>query len=142
VIDLAELATAVFTRVASDPAGEAVRAKLATNTAARIISAEKLRQYASAGTLPAVAKPLLALRRGPAPRGDRVNILPRLTWYAYGDPAADHSPLDAFALPLWNLYRDWRGLGVYSVELSAGGHDHDRALGLIFVRYDLDIGSI
>lgn len=140
MIDLAALGDAVFARAAIDAAGAGLRAVLGSE--ASVLPAEAIWDRVDTGERQLPALPLLALRRGAAPRGDRVNVLPRFTWYALGDPAVGFGALDALAAPLGALYAAWYALGVYSVEVSAGGHRRDRTLGLLLVEYELDIGSI
>lgn len=138
MIDLSALDLAVFARLASDADGAAVRAQLTAwgASAASIVMASDLPLRtvveADRGALP--ARPILALRAGPAPRFERIVIRPGYTWLAIDDPSYGEGRLRALALLIAQAYES--GLTVArdaipEVEVSAGAVVTDPRLGQV-----------
>ncbi len=144
MVDLAALTAAVYARLKSDSAGDDARTLLGAG-ADSVLLAEDLRvEGLTIAQLP--ERPLIALRRGPAPTDGRVVSRPIYTWYCYDDPATGYGNLEQLPLAVANAYDT--ALMVNSgdigrdVVVSAGAQTRDDRLGLLLVPITVAIGAI
>lgn len=144
MIDLAAITSAVYARLQSDAAGAAVRAALGAGGLS-VVHAEDLRVEGQGGpALP--ARPLVALRRGPAPQSQGVVYSPLYTWYCYDDIGQGYGRIEGLPLLIAQAFAarlivDTTAVGAQDLG-SVGAQLRDERLGLLVVPIQLIIGAV
>ena len=142
MIDVAALTNAVFASLEGDIAGNAVRALLGDG-AASVLTADRLSEHEFArDLLPAV--PLIAMRREPITRRDRIEVGTVYTLYCYDDPAIGYGRLEALIQPIAGAFASGiaDGANLVEVEVQAGRQDRDSKLGLLLQIVEVVISAV
>lgn len=143
MIDAPALILAVFNRLATDSAGQAVRDVLPGGGAAVMMIEDVRVEGLTIRQLP--ARPILALRRGAMPLIQRVIMRPVFSWYCYGDPSAGYAPLEALLLPIADAYASGLSVGTVAIgeiEVGAGAQTRDDKLQLLLQSITVAVGAV
>lgn len=139
-LDLLDLTSVVFDRIASDAAGAAVRAAL--GSAQSIVHADELVDVATAP-----ARPLIALQRGPVPRIEGRLAAAAYTWYVY-DSAPGYYRIDRLLTLLEQAYdHETTPLtsaanAIGDIAISTGVRGYDTSFNWRFGIFDLTIYAV